>query len=65
MKIVKYTVQGLGSVTIREQAVNAAKARAARTGGAVIVTAHIDDGRIRKVQYNPDGSVVQLWKEES
>lgn len=68
MRIVQFTVkqdaQIIGSVAAREQAVNAAKTRAAGTGRPVSVIAHLDDGREREVVYNPDGTVDRIWKKE-
>lgn len=56
MHFVKFEVHGLGTVAIREQAVAAAKAKAEKDGVPVIVTGYIDDGRTRKVTFNPDGT---------
>jgi hypothetical protein len=52
----------IGSSPIREQAVNAAKAYAFQNRIAVSVIATIDDGRIREVRINPDGSMDKLWE---
>ena len=66
MKITHLTIsqdgQFVGSVAIREQAVNAAKTRAARTGKPVSVIAHIEDGSEREVIFNPDGTNEQIWR---
>lgn len=65
MRITHFTLsqdgRHIGSAAVREQAVNAAKSCAARTGRPVSVTAHIDDGRTREVVYHPDGTAERLW----
>lgn len=65
MKIINFSVmQGnktFGVVAIRNQAVNAAKAIAKQTGKPVSVVAKIADGRIRKVIYNPNGTIEKKW----
>ena len=65
MRITHFTItqdgQNVGSAAVMEQAVNAAKNRAARTGRPVSVIAHIDDGRVREVIYHPDGAIERLW----
>lgn len=55
----------LGGTPVREQAVNAAKATAAKTGKPVdVVQVRIDDGRLRRVRYHPDGTIDKLWEKE-
>lgn len=54
----------IGSVPVREQAVDAAKGYAVRTGRPVSVVAHIDDGRTREVVYYPDGTIDRIWERE-
>lgn len=78
MKINHLTIsqdgQLVGSVAIREQAVNAAKTRAARTGKPVSVIAHIEDGSEREVTtlkegaaavpYHADGELCRMYPAE-
>lgn len=65
MHITHFTImqdgQNVGNVAIREQAVNAAKTRASKTGKPVSVVAHLDDGRDREVIFNPDGTNERIW----
>lgn len=65
MKIVNLTIiqgdQVIGNVTVKEQAVNAAKVRARQTGYPVSVIAHLDTGEDRTVIFNPDGSNERIW----
>lgn len=65
MHIINFTVKQadkiVGEVAIREQAVNAAKARAERTGRPVSVIAHMDNGKDREVIFNPDGTNENIW----
>lgn len=65
MHINSFTIQQagevVGNVTIREQAVNAAKARAQQTGSPVSVIAHLDTGADREVIFNPDGTNERIW----
>ena len=53
--------QHIGSTPIREQAVNAAKTRAASTGKPVSVVAHYADADDREVIFNPDGTNEKIW----
>ena len=68
MHITHFTIsqdgRHIGRVPVREQAVDAAKSRAARTGRSVSVVGHLDDGRTREVIYHPDGAVDRLWERE-
>jgi hypothetical protein len=52
----------IGSSPIQEQAIGAAKAYALQNRIAVSVIAAIDDGRIREIKVNPDGSIDMLWE---
>ncbi len=65
MRITHLTItqegQTIGSVTDKEQAVNAAKVHAAETGKPVSVTARFDDGRDREVIFKPDGTNEKIW----
>lgn len=65
MHIINFTIKQageiIGEVAIREQAVNAAKARAQQTGTAVSVIAHLDTGKDREVIFNPDGTNEKIW----
>lgn len=65
MHIINFTVKQadkiVGEVAIREQAVNAAKARAQQTGCPVAVIAHLDTGKDRTVIFNPDGTNERIW----
>lgn len=65
MHITNFTIKQagkiVGEVAIREQAVNAAKARAQQTGYPVSVIAHLDTGEDRTVIFNPDGSNERIW----
>jgi hypothetical protein len=65
MNIINFTIkQGdevIGSVAIREQAVNAAVTRAAATASPVSVIAHMDNGTDREVIFNPDGTNERIW----
>lgn len=55
----------MGGTPVQMQAVNAAKTEAVKTGNPVdVVQVRIDDGRLRRVRYHPDGSVERLWEEE-
>lgn len=51
----------IGSTPITEQAVNAAKARAAETGRDVSVIAHYTDADDREVIFHPDGTNEKIW----
>lgn len=54
-----------GQTVLMRQAIEVAKRCASRTGHACIVEAQrLADGVRRRVQYNPDGSMIQLWKQE-
>lgn len=53
--------QYIGKTPIGEQAVAAAKTRAAETGKPVSVVAHLEDGRDREVIFNPDGTNEKIW----
>ena len=68
MKIIGFEITSkgkyIGKTPIREQAVNAAKARASESGADVSVTALLDDGRKCEVIYKPNGSVVKVWENE-
>ena len=68
MRITHFTIsqdgRHIGNVAVREQAVDAAKIRAVRTGRPVSVVAHIDGGRSREVVYHPDGTVDRIWERE-
>lgn len=68
MKITRFEItskgQYIGKTPIREQAINAARARAFDTGADVSVMAFLDDGRKREVIYKPDGSVFKVWNNE-
>lgn len=65
MHITNFTIRQageiVGQVAIREQAVNAAKARAQQTGSPVSVIAHLDTGTDREVIFNPDGTNERIW----
>lgn len=65
MHIINFTVKQdgkvIGEVAIREQAVNAAKARAQKTGSPVSVIAHLDTGKDREVIFHPDGTNERIW----
>jgi hypothetical protein len=65
MNIINFTIKRgdnvIGSVAIREQAVNAAKTYAAATGAPVSVIAHLDDGTDREVVFHPDGTNERIW----
>lgn len=65
MRITLFTItqdgQYIGKTPIGEQAVSAAKARAAKTGKPVSVVAHLEDGRDREVIFNPDGTNERIW----
>lgn len=52
----------VGSTPITEQAVNAAKLRAAETGKNVSVIAHYTDADDREVIFHPDGSNEKIWE---
>ena len=54
--------QHIGSTPIMEQAINAARTYAIKNEVAVSVTATIDDGRMRDIKVNPDGSIDRLWE---
>lgn len=60
MKILKYEVRGLGACSIMEQAEHAAMERARMTKSPVIVAAYCDNGKVPKVQFNPDGTFEKL-----
>ena len=51
----------IGSTPIMEQAVGAAKARAAETGKDVSVIAHYKDAADREVIFHPDGTSLRIW----
>lgn len=53
--------QHVGSTPIIEQAVNAAKTRAAETGMDVTVTAHYSDAEDREVIFHPNGTNEKIW----
>ena len=53
--------QHIGSTPITEQAVNAAKTRAAETGRDVSVIAHYEDADDREVIFHPDGTNEKIW----
>ena len=53
--------QHIGSTPITEQAVNAAKTRAAETGRDVSVVAHYVDAEDREVIFHPDGTNTKIW----
>lgn len=52
----------IGATPIMEQAVNAAKLRAADTGKDVSVVAHYADAKDREVIYHPDGTNEKIWE---
>ena len=55
----------LGGTPLREQAVGAARKEAARSGrDADVVQVRIDDGRLRRVRYHPDGTAERLWAKD-
>lgn len=53
--------QTIGSVAVREQAVDAAKTRAVDTGRPVSVVAHVEGGGSREVVFDPDGTNDKIW----
>lgn len=53
--------QHIGSTPITEQAVNAAKTRAAESGKDVSVVAHYLDAEDREVIFHPDGTNEKIW----
>lgn len=65
MHIINFTIKQadkvVGTVAIREQAVNAAKKRAQQTGASVSVIAHLDSGKDREVIFHPDGTNERIW----
>ena len=65
MKIISYTVhegtQILGKSPILAQAVEAAKGYAVSHNRPVIVTALYADGRVKDVEYHPDGYIRRIW----
>ena len=65
MKYLKFTVsqggQLLGSASIMEQAINAAKGYAVGTGAPVTVTGYRDDGQQKQVICHPDGRIQKIW----
>lgn len=69
MRIISFTVfqkgEIVGKVPIREQARNAAKIRAERTGDPVSVVAELDNGKKREVVFYPDGTVDKIWEKEA
>ena len=55
----------LGGTPLREQGVTAARKTAAEKGYACdVVQVRVDDGRLRRVRYHPDGTVEKLWEKE-
>ena len=64
-KIVSFTVHHdmeiLGKTPIMAQAVNAAKGYAVAHGCPVTVTALYEDGRVKDVEYHPDGYIRRIW----
>ncbi len=55
----------LGGTPLEELAVNAAKTAAAEAGEPVdVVQVRIEDGRLRRVRYHPDGTAERLWEKE-
>ena len=52
-----------GSTPLLYQAVRAAQRKAQCLGVAVDVDATTEDGQTRRVQYLPDGTLCQLWKQ--
>lgn len=66
MRIINFTItqdgQVIDNVAVREQAVDAAKARAAETGRPVSIIAHLSNGRGREVIFNPDGTNEKIWE---
>lgn len=61
---VKQDGRHIGSTPIMEQAINAAKSRAAETGRDVSVVASYTDAADRENVYHPDGTVTKTWREE-
>lgn len=51
----------IGATPIMDQAINAAKVRAAETGKDVSVIAHYKDADDREVIFHPDGSNEKIW----
>ena len=51
----------IGATPIMDQAINAAKVRAAETGKDVSVIAHYKDADDCEVVFHPDGSNVKIW----
>lgn len=52
-----------GQTPIMRQALTVARRRALATGRPCVVEAErLADGERRRVRYNPDGSMVKLWK---
>ena len=65
MRIISFIItqdgEHVGKTPIRDQAISAAKKRAGATGKPVTVTAILDDGRTRDVEYHPDGNIRHIW----
>ena len=65
MRFTRFTLmqdgQHVGSAAIREQAVNAAKGHAARTGRPVTVVGHVAGGGAKEAIFNPDGTNDKIW----
>lgn len=65
MRITLFTItqdgQYIGKTPFGEQAVSAAKTRAAKTGKPVSVVVRLEDGRDREVIFNPDGTNERIW----
>ena len=55
--------QRIGQTPIRRQAENSALGYAKRLGRVMFVDrTRLEDGDTRRVQFNPDGTLVLLWK---
>jgi|GEM_PF-704645 len=59
---VKVNDQHIGQTPIKKQAIHAAEDYAFHNQIAVSVIASIDDGSIREIKVNPDGSIDRLWE---
>lgn len=53
--------QHVGSAAAKEQAINAAKGHAVRTGRSVTVVANIEGGGTKEAIFNPDGTNENIW----
>ena len=52
----------IGTVSVMEQAINAAKGYATSKNAPVSVVGHRDDGQEREVIYHPDGRIEKIWE---